>query len=267
MKLLFRFVFIAFSVFILPSPPTSAEETRIRAVYDIYFGGFYVLRTESHITMSPLKYKITSHSQTKGALSFFFDWMGEASSEGIFDKRQAVPKFHKNIGRRANIIRTTELTYDNKGALVSSKVTPAADLLEVTELPPKPGLGTIDPLSIIAHLSYAIKNDGSCNGTFAVFDGRRRYNLKISDKGTTTLSKTPYSSFHGTALACKVEYQMLGGHRRKRLKYTKNARERFIYAAQPFPIGPILPVGLSIETELGSLVAHLSSVSLEILEK
>ena len=99
-----------------------------------------------------------------------------------------------------------------------------------------------------------------CNATFPVFDGRRRYDLTLADRGELTLKQTPFSVFQGKALVCAINANMLGGHKREKSKYTTTSGEKLVYVGRPLKDGPILPVGLTVETAYGTLTGHLVSI-------
>ena len=55
---------------------------------------------------------------------------------------------------------------------------------------------------------------------------------------------------------------MLGGHRIERNKYAATARDRTIWVARPAEGAPLIPVRLSIETDYGTVMGHLTGYSL-----
>ncbi len=240
--------------------PLAAETEPVRARYDVYFGGLHILSAESEFTPGLHGYSVIARSKTEGMLSVLWDWRGETRSQGRFVDGRAIPEVHKNFGLRGDEEKIVELTYDPEGEVRGVRVDPPLDTEEVTELPENAEVGTVDPLSVVAQISYAIGTQGLCAGEFAVFDGRRRYDLKVTDQGPAVLPETSYSIFSGEAKACGVEYSLLGGERREKSKYAKTARERVVYVAHPVPGGPAMPVALKIETDFGTLMAHLTEL-------
>ena len=238
-----------------------ADSAPVRATYDVYFGGLYVLRAHSEFRPNPDGYTVSSKAESRGILEVFFDWEGETLSEGRFEGQRAIPTRHRNIGRRGDRIRSVELVYDADGAVVTSTISPPPDPDEVTELPDGAEIGTMDPLSVIAQLARSVALGGTCAGEFAVYDGRRRYDLRVTDKGPDTLPESRFSIFSGDVMACGVEYALLGGQRKEQSKYAKTARERVVFVGRPIAGGPALPVGMKIETAYGTLMAHLADIT------
>lgn len=240
--------------------PALAETPRINASYDVYFGGLHILAAEAEFEPGESRYTATARSRTQGLLAVFFDWRGQTRSEGRFVDRRAIPSRHRNAGVRGGETREVEITYDAEGAVTAARVTPPPDPDEVTDLPEGAEVGTVDPLSVIAELMRAVALGQTCGGTYAVFDGRRRYDLTVKDQGTATLPPTDYSIYSGPAMVCGVEYELLGGERKQKSRYAKTARDRVVYVARPDPALPAIPVGLKIETDFGTLMAHLTGI-------
>ncbi|WP_420562230.1 DUF3108 domain-containing protein [Thalassobaculum sp.] len=242
------------------SAPALAATGPMRATYEVYFGGLHILSAESEFAPDSSSYAVTAKAQTRGILEVFFDWRGETRSAGRFDADRAVPGRHTNFGWRGDEQRSVILTYGPDGEVIETSIDPAPDPEEVTALPEDAEIGTIDPLTVIAQLSRTMSQTGTCDGEFAVYDGRRRYDLRVTDRGTETLPPTSYSIFSGEAKSCQVEYAMLGGQRKDPNKYSKTARDRVVYVARPVKDGPAIPVALKIETDFGTLMAHLTGV-------
>src|SRR3546814_7071423 len=121
--------------------------------------------------------------------------------------------------------RLVEISYDRRGEVIGTLVQPAQDWEGRHPLPPDAGKGTLDPLSVIAGLGELLQAGGRCEGTFPVFDGRKRYDLIVSDAGERALEPTSYSLYTGPARRCKLDYKMLGGHKIERSKYVETDRK------------------------------------------
>ena len=237
-----------------------ARSKTIVAEYTFYFGGFTILQATTIIELKRKSYKVVSRSETDGLLNLFFEWSGQATSKGNFLEWRSVPILHQNIGKRAGNVRMTVLSYESSGKLISSDIQPPPDLSEVFPLPRSLVKETIDPLTAIVQMNRRLERGMGCNATFPVFDGRRRYDLTLVDRGETTFKQTPFSIFQGKANVCTINVNMLGGHKREKSKYAATSGEKLVYVARPLKGGPILPVGLTVETALGTLTGHLVSI-------
>jgi hypothetical protein len=236
-----------------------AEEPVV-ADYAFYFGGLHVLTAQARFATLTDAYTVEAEGETQGILSFVFEWKGVSRTEGRFEGNRAIPSVHESRGNNSDEERLQTLRYDETGAVIDVVVQPKPDPDEVTPLPENAEVGTIDPLTVIAAVGRAVSQGEGCSGTFPVFDGKRRYDLTVTDEGMRTLEPTDYSVFSGPALACHVAWESLGGQRREKSKYAKTARDRTIYVARPFEDSRPIPVSLSIETDYGTLKGHMTGV-------
>lgn len=239
---------------------SARAEEPVVADYQFYFGGLHVLNAQARFAALTDAYTVEAEGETLGLLSVFFEWKGVSRTEGRFEGDRAIPVLHESRGNNSDEERLLTLRYDETGAVTDVVVQPKPDPEEVTPLPENAEVGTIDPLTVVAAIGRAVAQGEGCSGTFPVFDGKRRYDLTVTDEGMRTLDPTDYSVFSGPALACHVEWQSLGGHRREKSKYAKTARDRTVYVARPFEDSRPIPVALSIETDYGTLKGHMTGV-------
>lgn len=244
------------------SADTPPEHQPVTATYEVYFGGFHVLNAEARLENGGENYRISAAAETQGMLGWFNPWKGETETQGRIVADKVVPQRHDNRGTADEGERIVTLRYDEAGNITEAKVLPEQDWDDRHPLPADAGEGTLDPLSIIAGLAQLLQKGGTCEGSFAVFDGRKRYDLTVADAGTQKLAPNDYSIFDGEAQGCRLDYEMLGGHRVERSKYAATARERVIWVARPAAEAPLIPVRLQIETAYGTVMGHLTGYQL-----
>ncbi|WP_193368142.1 DUF3108 domain-containing protein [Pelagibius marinus] len=236
----------------------SARAEPASATYEIYFGGFHVLTATAEWEQGPEGYRIAGEAETQGMLGWMHPWKGETESRGLLAAGEVIPRLYETRGTSDEGEKLVRLSYDPEGDLVDSLVQPQQDDEERHPLPANAGDGTLDPLSVVAGLSELLRNGGRCEASFPVFDGRKRYDVFVSDAGEKVLEPTSYSIFAGTARGCRLDYKLLGGHRVERSKYAETARERIVWVARPQEGAPLLPVRLEIETAYGTVMGHLT---------
>lgn len=238
----------------------SARAEPVAATYDIYFGGFHVLTATAEWEQGAKDYRIAGAAETMGMIGWLYPWKGTTLSRGHFDAGKVVPKLHENWGYDSDDEeeRLVSLSYDAEGDIAEALVQPEQDWDDRHPLPENAGEGTLDPLSVVAGLARLLQNGERCEGSFPVFDGRKRYDLTVSDAGERVLEPSSYSVFAGKARGCRLDYEMLGGHRIERNKYAETARERVIWVARPRDGAPLVPVRLEIETAYGTIMGHLT---------
>ncbi|MEQ8354480.1 MAG: DUF3108 domain-containing protein [Kiloniellaceae bacterium] len=241
---------------VLGAGPASAEP--VSAEYQVYFGGFHVLSAEALWQRSPGGYRIAGVAETQGFIGWLNPWKGDTETRGRLAAGKAVPQRFESRGTSDDGEKLVRLRYDQAGGIAETLVQPRQDEADRYPLPADPGKGTVDPLSVIAGLSELLQAGGRCEGSFAVFDGRKRYDLTVTDAGETQLAPTDYSIYAGPARGCRLDYKLLGGHRIERSKYAETARERIVWVARPKADAPLIPVRLQIETAYGTVMGHLT---------
>ncbi len=252
-RLIFLYTFLSISV-------ANADVKKFRAIHNLYFGGFNFIEFVTDFYANKSYYKISTESSTKGALNLVFDWKGIVNSAGIIKKSKLIPSNYKSLGRWRKETWITQLTYNKDGQISSTKVSPLPDVEKIIPLPLNPGIGAIDPLSFISQLVINATVRASCKEEVVIFDGRRRYKLKIKEIGVKSFSKSPYNIFTGDALACELKYIPLGGQRRRTYEPENANNLNIIYLAKPRPSAPRIPVNFSIDTNFGTLVGHLVKI-------
>lgn len=246
----------------LSSGAVAQAKPPVELTYEVYFGGFHIMSARAELSSGETDYNLQVESVSRGIADFFVSWKGQAKSNGLFAGDKAVPAIHRNDGVWKGKTRKVDIRYAPSGEVTSYSVEPEPDLEKVNSLPENPATGTVDPLSVIAQISGAVMRGEGCSSQFGVFDGRRRYDLTVTENGTESIKPNSYSVYAGDALACGVEMKLLGGDRKEKSKYAETARNRTVYIARPRSDAPPVPVRVRIDTDYGILMAHLTGYTL-----
>ena len=244
------------------APINRALPEQLELEFEAYFGGLHIASARTVIQISETDYSVEGRVRARGLLDWFSSWRGLAVSEGVIDPITGVtPTVHRNEGYFRGDARKLELIFNPDGTHTLT-VTDTEDVEDddpKTPVPPDSLGGTVDPFSAIVSLAALLNNGAQCAGSIPIYDGRRRYDLNLSPGDTKVFEASRYSIFSGTAEACLVEIDRIGGFRVERSKYSETARDRMVWVAAPLPgIAPI-PVRLDIETDYGNLLAHLTA--------
>lgn len=234
----------------------------IQLAYEVYFSGLHVLSSQAELERDTADYRLTARAQTRGIAAFLFNWRGETETIGRLDDGRVVPQRHISHGKSPTRQRKVEMLYGEDGAVTSVTIDPEPDWSEVNPLPENADQGTIDPLSMITELAAHFTDQQRCEAEYAVFDGRRRYDLMLGHLGERQVEPNADMVFSGNAMACEVSYEILGGDRKEKSEYVTTARDRIVYVGRPLPNMPPVPVYLEIETGMGTLKGYLTGVTM-----
>jgi hypothetical protein len=113
--------------------------------------------------------------------------------------------------------------------------------------------GTIDPLTA----TLAAIETG-CRGTLRVFDGRRRYNLNMTDMGEAEVEAASQQLYAGPARRCRAVVEALGGFWQTDPRQSETPTTLDSWIAVPHAGMPPLPVYLELNGPRGTLRIRLT---------
>ncbi len=241
------------SIVLVSCPPfrtgaSAAAEwpSEVDAVYDITFNGFDIGDFRFKSKTGPEGYTLDGRSELSVFLGAF-KWKGVFKASGSMDKDVPRPggyTFDYKSGSKRGSVKMTfnEAGVSNVTLEPPKKPSRAAVPLEEHHLK-----NVLDPLSAIMVLT---RSDGKnpCDRKLAVFDGKQRFDLVLSPRGT---------------LVCRVEYRPVAGH--KPNKENKALAEGDIEVAlKPAQKGNlVVPHRITIPTDWGQAI--LTSKRIEIV--
>ena len=225
--------------------------------FEVQFGNLIVGKAEVSLINDEKKILVKAKTKTAGFLNTFFEYQGEVSSWSIKNREAWKPHKFSTNGFFKNKNRFSELSWDKDNS-VSYKINPVLDLKEVYDVDQSSLKNVMDPLTSIINVIENIKNTKSCDQSFKIFDGRRRYDLKIKNLGKENLINDRPKSFSGNVTICGVKMIPIGGHRLK--SKWKPKQDKFsdfkIYFGKTSS-GLLFPVRMNLERWFGTVVVRL----------
>lgn len=232
--------------------PATAEPFRLE--YRVDFGNLRVIEAEVRFDVKSDRYEITGSGMALGPLAWYSEWRGETRTVGRIDGDRLLPTLHQNNGSWRGESRSAMLKYLGLEDISVSTV-PPPDPVQVTTVPPDTIPGTVDPLSAILQLLSQVAETGSCQGQAEIFDGRRRYDLLVSDRGMATLPADRPWDFRGLGRLCALKSERIGGFWRDRETRPDEDTDRVVWLA-PLQQGLWVPVRMEFPAPIGSIVGR-----------
>jgi hypothetical protein len=200
----------------LTPKPEEAGDLAVRAstldaVYQISWLGTHVgdFRIKSSITTR--QYSLQANAE----LSVFFgtfSWQGATTSSGLMTANGPVPQNYTFKYATSDKRESVELRFQKRmvqDILVNPPQFPGSRHVPITAAHLQ---NVLDPLSAIVLLSQARLNHGeACNKRLPIFDGKIRYDLVLSPKGTRSVGSS--GKLRGTAYVCSVRFVPIAGHK------------------------------------------------------
>ena len=225
--------------------------------FEIQFGNLIVGKVEVSLINDEKKIHVKANIKTAGFLNTFYGYQGELSSLSLKNRETWKPYNFSTNGFFKNKSRFTELNWDKNNS-VSYKIDPVLDLKEVHNIDKSTLNNVIDPLTSIINVIESIKNTETCDQSFKIFDGRRRYDLKIKSLGKENLKNDRPKSFSGNVTICGVKMIPIGGHRLKsKWKPKKDKFSDFKIYFGKTSSGLLFPVRMNLERWFGTVVVRL----------
>jgi hypothetical protein len=198
------------------TPKTEAGELVVRAstvdaLYRISWLGAHIGDFRLRSSIANKQYSLHATAD----ISVFFGtytWEGATTSSGALTASGPVPQnymFRYATGSRRE---TVELRFQQKMVQDISINPPAYPGSRRVPITAAHLQNVVDPLSALVLLSQArVGREDACNKRLPIFDGRIRYDLVFSPKGTRTINAA--GRLRGTAYVCSVRYVPVAGHK------------------------------------------------------
>ncbi|KAA0578836.1 DUF3108 domain-containing protein [Azospirillum sp. B21] len=252
---------------LLPLAAPAAMAEPLKATYRVFVGGVTALDVDATLDVTGDRYRIAVSAVTGGTIGRLFTWKTESESDGRRQGDDLRPANHRQSSRFRGEPRNVTLTYGPQGD-VSATVTPPPETDDREPVPPALQRGTLDPLSAVLDLLFAVGASERCDRSLPVFDGRRRYDMMFAEVGRRIVDPSRYSVFSGLAQQCRVSYKPVAGYGRSgptgRFWQRSSPADRPPVDLWLAPVAagyPPLPVRLETDSDFGSVVVHLTSVT------
>jgi hypothetical protein len=225
--------------------------------YEAFALGLPVMRFDFRLDQSGERYEVDGEAQTLGLLRVFYRLDMATESQGTVAADSLRPRFHEHRLTTRGHRRLAHLDYSGDGSVAASLV-PAEDSGR-----PKPTAQqtehTMDPLSAILAIGRSIARIGNCAGRFAVFDGRRRYDLVLADEGVERVDPSSISAYSGEARRCPVAVVKIAGFSFDQ-DYSPHTTNGLVWFATLRPDAPALPIRIEFDSNWGFVHLRMTAV-------
>lgn len=254
--------------------PTKARSENFTLHYAMYAGGFQAMTLsvafDFYTAKSIQSYNVKMNAEPYGILGHILPWAGEYKTAGVIDKSLSYPSTHTTISRWREDQDSYSMVFRNKELISVRKIETENGKTTSADLPLDPEFhhGAVDVVTASLRVIQHLQTAGNCTSSSAVFDGKRRFELKFTAQGKEDLTSTRYNMFNGPTDICQVEMIPLKGYKDKPKGYYKiqeaaRARGQLprIWFGQVWPNGRLVPVKMLVKSEYGAVFVHLQKVT------
>ena len=203
-------------------------------------------------------YTITADGQTAGNFRMLYPYAASINASGALKNQAAAPRQFRSVSQIMGRQEAVTLTYGAGGKVGIN----AQPLTRQAQEAAAQGFanGTMDPASAVVALVATFAKTHQCQGTYKLFDGVRRYDLKLVQGGFVDLNPLQQSYYDGSATECSAEPQLLQGFSNVAAQsqfYPQSAR---LWLAPAVTGLPAIPVRIEAQNALGQMVLDLVDV-------
>jgi hypothetical protein len=227
--------------------------------YDLSLGGLTVMSFELDARESGDRYALDFSGRTRGMLSLLGSGYVVSSSQGrVLPDGTPEPDVFVSHSDGNEGERRTQIRYGATGPVTwTAEPKPGSDGEELTPIPPDSIPGSRDILTALFDFAGALGRGESCQRQMAIFDGRRRFDLKFTDRGLETVTPEGAGFYAGPARHCHLDLARIGGYSTDPSKYLSGNDAEF-WLASVLPDEPPVPVEIIFKGRLGMMHARLA---------
>jgi uncharacterized protein DUF3108 len=242
----------------MPFGPAQAQG-KLTANYTITIARIPIGKIAWTVDIGESSYTTTGSGEASGLLSILASGKGTASARGIVEGGKLSPTSFTSDITRDDDKTVLQMTLDRG---MATEVTGQAREASDARVP----LGDahrrdiVDPVT--AFLVPTEAGDGvtrtACERTLPIFDGHRRFNLKLAFKRMDKVTVDKRDAV--PAVVCTVTFEAVAGHRAdsKLVKFLSQDRDIELWLTPVAGAGVLAPFRLSITHLLGNLVVQAS---------
>ena len=254
-KILVVFVFTL--IFAKSSLADLSAIKNLKLAYDVFIGDMLAGSADIYANADSKHYVVESRARSHGIFDFLTEFRAQNKVVGYLSSQGLRPEYYNVRGSWAGQRRTVEINYESLHHL-SYKTVPTAAEDNRDPVPEHVLLGTMDPMTAIFVTIYGISGATLCDNVLNIFDGRRRYDVHLSEVAG---SETEGPMYTGSARVCRARQTMLAGTSR-RIWLPQFVRPKWtdFWIANVRQDLPPLPVRIKADLGLAHLVAHLVAI-------
>lgn len=250
---------------ILSADPAAARDqawpNQVNARYRLTFNGFEVGAYNFASRYDGNTYAATGKTEIS-ALFGAFKWSGTFTGSGTVDKAGPRPAAFEMNYKSKKKVTSVKLGFDPAGvnsiALVPNKP-PSPEAIKVKADNLK---HVFDPISATLAISNATSID-ACNRTIPVFDGKARFDLRLSLKGRETIKEKRPTGQPRELVVCRVKYVPIAGHKPKDFVNPWIDYDHIEIALRAIPsAGIYVPYRISVPSTVGPAVMTAEQINI-----
>jgi hypothetical protein len=248
----------------LASPAGAVEATwpsRVAARYRMEFNGFDVGTYDFISRFDGKSYSATGKTQIS-ALFGAFTWVGNFAGSGSVDSGEPHPSSFEMSYKMGSKLNSVKMGFDGTGVSAIALVPNKPPNPNAIRVKPENLKNVFDPMAATLAISNATASD-ACNRTIPIFDGRARFDLKLSLKGREAITDKRPTGQPTELMVCRVKYIPIAGHKPKDFVNPWIDYDHIEIALRAIPsAGIYVPYRITVPSTLGPAVMDAEAINI-----
>lgn len=239
-----------------------AENATIRAAYQVRLGKINLGEFQLTTTIQGTAYRTTGVGNFSILEGLLYRWKGTTASTGRVTAAGIQPAQYLLNYRGGKAVERVRMSF-SKGTVTELDLVPRKEPKpDAVPITAKQLQNSLDPMSAAFLFARSTDTSGDlsvCRQSVPVFDGRTRFDIKLSPKRRVQIPKGgPYS---GPAVVCKAKYVPISGHRPANdgVRMLSTTEEIELWLVPMAGTGLYVPYQVSIPTSIGYGIATATS--------
>jgi hypothetical protein len=235
--------------------------------YNIAFWNIPIGHTDYDGALGANTYSAKAHFETGGVVGIFWKSFVDATVNGSIGPHSISPATYDSHSQNHNRpLQQVKVTFQNDDPITFADPPYDTKKYPVSEAQKK---GTVDPMSAITSIFSGTNADDEhpCGNGAQVFDGRRRYNVRLTYVKDEVVELGD-GLFNGTAHLCELHYEAIAGYPQSDAMAWQTSPKMFAdFIAVSAPDAPggryVVPIKLWSVRSLGTMTVTLDSIKID----
>jgi hypothetical protein len=239
----------------IAAEPAGAQ-ARLEAGYTISVARIPIGSATAAADITDGEYTLSMSGRASGVMRVLSSGDGTLLSNGILKDGRPVPMRYTSTTTSDDDTLDVKMTFEdgNVKELTASPPPPSPDRVALTEAHRK---AVVDPLTaLLVPAGDGGLTAAACARVLPIFDGRRRYDLKLAFKRMEAVKAD--KGYAGPVVVCSLAFQPLGGYRASSslMKFLSEGREMELALAPIAGTRLLAPFRVTVTHMLGNLVVQ-----------
>lgn len=238
--------------FTIAAPSFATAQGKFEASYGISVARIPIGAADATVDFSPANYRMAVNGRASGVMRIMASGHGSLATQGIRTETGLAPT--QFVARTATDGDTLDVSLTLADGtvmeLAASAPPPSPDRIALTDEHQR---GIVDPLTaLLLPLSGGV-GPTACARTLPIFDGRRRFDLKLAFRRLETVKAD--RGYAGPAVVCVATFLPIAGHRPSSpiVRFLANDRDIEIVLAPLAGLSLLAPYRVTVAALLGNL--------------